>query len=301
MDKLKAMQIFVRVVETNSFSRAAESLGMPRAGITIAVQRLEKLLQVKLLNRNTRTLNLTDEGVKYFNHCNKIIKEIEVTESEFQTSTKMLQGSIKVEVTSAIARHVLIPNLRDFELAYPDIKIAISSSDNLVDLIKNGVDCAIRVGHLQDSTLIAKNIGYIDFIICGSPLYFSTREKPTTIDDLKIHKAVRYCSRKTGTPLDWVIKSNDNLKQIDIDYKYSVNDADSYLECGIHGLGLIMPAKFMAEKHIVSGELINVLPSIITPKLPISIVYPQKNKAAKKVTIFNEWVASIFQKKGFTE
>ncbi|SMP59985.1 LysR family transcriptional regulator, regulator for bpeEF and oprC [Serratia sp. CC22-02] len=296
MDKLKAMKIFTRVVETLSFTKAAESLSLPRTTVTVAIQSLESSLDVRLLHRNTRNLSLTAEGTHYYAACLRVLDDLEDTEQAFQHGAKNPKGHIRIEVSNAIARNIIIPKLVEFNTINPNITMAISTGDDIVDLVKNGVDCAIRVGTLQDSSLIVKKVGTLDFIICGSPSYFQNHKIPHNVLDLKEHSAVRYISRQNGRPLDWIININGENTQLDVNSSFSVNDADSYLECGLQGLGLIMPARFMAQHHIASNRLTQVLPELKSPKLPISILYPQRHHLSPKIKIFTEWVASIFEK-----
>ncbi|MFJ3354574.1 LysR family transcriptional regulator [Serratia liquefaciens] len=296
MDKLRAMRVFTRVVETLSFTRAAESLSLPRTTVTVAIQSLESSLNVRLLHRNTRNLSLTTEGAHYYEACLRILDDLEDTEQAFQHVSSNPKGHIRVEVSNAIARNVIIPELLEFNTINPNITMAISTGDDIVDLVKNGIDCAIRVGTLQDSSLIVKKVGMLDFIICGSPSYFKNHNKPQNIIDLKEHFAIRYISRQSGRPLDWVINADGENSQLDIKSSFSVNDADSYLECGLQGLGLIMPARFMAQNYISSNKLIQVLPELKTPQLPISILYPQRHHLSPKIKLFTDWVASIFEK-----
>lgn len=294
MDKLRAMKIFTRVVETLSFTKAAESLSLPRTTVTVAVQSLENSLDVRLLHRNTRNLSLTAEGAHYYEVCLRVLDDLEDAEQAFQHVLRNPKGHIRIEVSNAIARNIIIPKLLEFNTINPNITMTISTGDEIVDLVRNGIDCAIRVGPLQDSSLIVKKIGELDFIVCGSPSYFENHNIPNSISDLKNHSAVRYISRQTGRPLDWVININGENTPLDIKSSLSVNDADSYLECGLQGLGLIMPARFMAQNHISSKRLIQVLPELKTPQLPISILYPQKNHLNPKIKLFTDWIATIF-------
>ena len=169
MDRLQAMQVFTRVVDTNSFTRAAETLDMPRASVTTIIQNLEAFLGVRLMHRTTRRLSLTPDGAAYYERCIRILADVEETETSFQRGNKKPNGKLRIDMPGSIGRLIVIPSLCEFHTRYPDIDLQLGLSDRPVDLLQEGVDCVVRVGALQDSSLVARRIGLFEGVSCASP------------------------------------------------------------------------------------------------------------------------------------
>ncbi len=194
LDRIQAMQIFVRVAEAGSFIHAAEALSLPASTVTSTVKNLEKYLQVRLLNRTTRRVSLTPEGAEYLIQCREIIDLIEHTESNLTNAIKQPQGRLRVDMPAGIAHSVIMPNLQEFQQRYPDIYLMIGVSDRQVDLIKEGVDCVIRMGNLENSTLVARSLGEFRWVTCASAAYLKENGFPQTPNDLEHHRAIHYFS-----------------------------------------------------------------------------------------------------------
>ncbi|WP_264080773.1 LysR family transcriptional regulator [Paracidovorax avenae] len=196
MDRVQAMQVFLRVVESGSFVRAAETSGLPASSVTSIVKRLEKHLQTRLLNRSTRSISLTPEGERYLHRCREILDLIYETESGLRPAERP-RGRLRVDMPSGIAHALVLPHLGDFQQRYPDIHLLIGVNDRQVDLIQEGVDCVIRTGALNDSTLIARRLGALRWITCAAPSYFKENGTPDSLEDLQRHRAVHYFSSTT--------------------------------------------------------------------------------------------------------
>src|SRR5476651_933562 len=192
MDRLQAMQVFTRVVDTNSFSRAADTMDMPRASVTTIIQNLEAFLNVRLLQRTTRRLNLTPDGAAYYERCVRILADIEETESSFANTGKGPRGKLRIDMPGSIGRMIVMPQLCEFHTRYPDIELMVGFGDKPVDLIQDGVDCVIRIGFLQDSGLVARRVGMRQSVTVASPHYLQRYGVPNTIEDLERHIAVNY-------------------------------------------------------------------------------------------------------------
>lgn len=294
MDRFQAMQVFTRVVDCHSFTRAADNLGLPRATVTTIIQSLEAALQVRLLNRTTRRISLTPDGAAYYEHCARILAEVEETEASFRDAARGPKGRLRVDVPSVIGRLILIPRLCEFHSKYPDVELVIGMGDRLVDLVREAVDCVIRVGELQDSTLVARRIGSFSSITCGSPDYLERHGTPRSIDDLQDHHAVHYFSHRTGRTIDWDFVVDGVATPVKMRGMVSVNDAEAYLACGLQGFGLIQPARFMAIPHLESGALVEILPQLSPSPMPISVGYMQNRHLSPKVRAFVDWVADLF-------
>lgn len=291
MDRFQAMQVFMRVVDANSFTRAADHLGLPRATVTTIIQNLERLLQVRLLNRTTRRISLTPDGAAYYEHCARILKEVEEAESSFRDVTRGPKGRLRIDVPSTIGRLILIPRLREFHSRYPEVELVIGMGDRQVDLVREAVDCVIRVGELQDSTLVARRIGTFKFITCAAPDYLERHGVPAGIADLKNHHAVHYFSGRT---MDWDFIVDGVLMPVKMSGSVSVNDGEAYVACGLQGFGLIQPPRYMVLPHLESGALVEVLPHLSPSPMPISVAYIQDRHLSPKVRAFVDWVAELF-------
>jgi LysR family transcriptional regulator for bpeEF and oprC len=294
MDRFQAMQVFTRVVDANSFTRAADMLGLPRATVTTIIQNLEALLQVRLLNRTTRRISLTPDGAAYYEHCARILGEVEETESSFREVARGPKGRLRIDVPSSIGRLVLIPRLCEFHSRYPEVELVIGMGDRQVDLVREAVDCVIRAGELQDSTLVARRIGAIKMITCAAPDYLERHGVPHSLDDLRQHAAVHYFSHRTGRNFDWDFVVDGQATPLTMRGSVSVNDMDAYIACAVQGFGMIQPARFTVLPHLESGSLVEVLPALSPLPMPISVAYMQNRHLSAKVRAFVDWVAELF-------
>lgn len=294
MDRFQAMQVFTRVVEANSFSMAADNLGLPRTTVTTTIQNLEKRLQVRLLNRTTRRLSLTPDGAAYYDRCLRILADLEDTEASFHDVARGPKGRLRIDVPASIGRLILIPKLCEFHERYPDIELVIGMGDRPVDMVREAVDCVIRLGDLQDSSLVARRIGTFQGITCGSPDYLAEYGTPKKLEDLNNHHAVHYFSSRTGRTIDWDFVIDGVTTEVKVKGVVSVNDADAYVACGVQGFGLIQAARFMVLPQLESGELVEVLPQWSPAPMPISALYLQNRHLSPKVRVFVDWVAEIF-------
>lgn len=294
MDRLQAMHVFARIVEVQSFKKAAESLALPPSTITRTIKDLEAHLGVQLLQRTTRRLSLTPQGSHYFEHCRQILSEIEAVESEIKGTDKA-KGKLRVDITPSLARLYILPNIEDFQNKYPGIELTLSLSDRTVDLIKEGVDCVIRAGVPQDSTsLVAVKVASFDWIMCASPSYLLKHGEPKTIEDLKGHQAVGYLLSRTGRTMEWDFLVQGQRQAIRIPERIVVDDTDAYVMCGLRGLGLIRAASYLVSPHIRAGALQQILPGSGGPSVPLSVMYPQSRHLSQTVRAFVEWTRSIF-------
>jgi len=294
MDRFQAMQVFTRVVDANSFSRAADMLGLPRATVTTIIQNLEALLGVRLLNRTTRRLSLTPDGAAYYEHCARILGEVEETEASFREVARGPKGRLRVDVPSPIGRLVLIPRLCEFRARYPEVELVIGMGDRMVDLVREAVDCVIRVGELQDSTLVARRIGAIQLVSCATPDYLERHGVPRRIEDLAQHEAVQYFSPRTGRNFDWDFVVDGQALPVEMRGSVSVNDMDAYIACALQGFGMIQAARFTVLPLLESGALVEVLPDLVPAPMPISVAYLQNRHLSPKVRAFVDWVAELF-------
>ncbi|MCG2600705.1 MAG: LysR substrate-binding domain-containing protein, partial [Achromobacter sp.] len=255
MDKLQAMATFVRVVQAQSFSKAAETLAMPRSSVTTTIKNLEAHLGTPLLRRSTRSLSLTDAGARYFASCQAILADIAEAEHDMAATTQAPRGRVRVDMPGVIGRALVVPRLREFEARYPDIEVALGLSDRPADLVYEGIDCAIRSGPLADSTLVARPLGRLAWLTCAAPAYLKQFGEPDSVAALQSHRIVNYLSNASGRPLDWRFRVDGEDIALALPGRYSVNETEAYLHCGLEGLGLIQLSEVAASIYLRSGRL----------------------------------------------
>jgi len=295
MDKVKAMQTFVRIVEANSFSKAAETLDLPRASLTATMQNLEAFLGTQLLQRTTRRLSLTPDGAQYYKQCVEILTAIDTAELFFLgPDATRPKGKLRVDLPSALGRDLILPRIAEFHAAYPEVELTISLTDRLVDLIQEGIDCAVRVGQLQDSSMVGRQLGTMRFVICAAPSYLADHGTPQQISDLNKHHSVVHFSGRTGRPFDWELMTGNQLQKVNISGPIAVNDADANVSCALQGLGLAQTAIYQVRTYLNNGTLMQVLPDAPPTSMPISLLYPQGRMAAPKLSVFAAWLGTLF-------
>ncbi len=298
MDRLQAMEVFVRVVDTGAFTRAAEVLHLPKATVTTLVQNLESHLGVKLLNRTTRHVSVTPDGAAYYERCTRILAEIEDTESALAHAKSSPSGRLRVDVPATFGRRVLVPALPEFFARHPDIRLELGCSDRPVDLIEEGVDCVVRGGDQPDSTLVARRVGLVEFITCATPEYLARHGVPQHPRELARHRCVNYFSAKTGRIAEWDFARDGERFEFRLEGSVALNDGEAYLEAGLAGLGIMQSAAVMVTDALASGRLMRVLADWHTDPLPVWIMYPQNRHLSAKVRAFVEWVADLFEAGG---
>jgi LysR family transcriptional regulator for bpeEF and oprC len=295
-DRVHAMRVFIRVVDTNSFSRAAESLGMPRASVSTTIQQLEALLGVQLLARTTRRLNLTAEGAECYERCVRILADIDDLEAGFHGRDERLRGRLRVELPDTVATALVVPALPDFHARYPHIELSIGISNRAVDLVGEGVDCSVQLGELPDSGLIARRLGSFEHVTCATPAYLEAHGTPKTLDELSQHFAVNCVSDRTGRPCDFDFEVDGEAVTVKMAGFVQVTDEHAYLACGLQGLGLIQPPRIAALPYLRSGQLREVLPQWKSMPMNVSVAFVKSRQAAPRVSAFVDWLAELFER-----
>lgn len=298
MDKLHAMTTFVRVVEAQSFSKAAQTLSMPRSSVTTTVKNLEQYLGTALLRRSTRTLSLTGTGERYYASCRAILSEIAQAEGALATDATLPRGRVRADMPGVIGRAIVLPRLREFEQRFPDIELVLGLSDRPADLIYDGIDCVIRTGELADSSLIARRLGVLNWLTCASPRYLKEHGEPATVSALRTHRVINYVTNATGRPMDWRFTVDGEDLAMTMESRFAVNETEAYVQCALEGLGLIQMSEFVAGPYIETGRLKEVLAGMRRAPVPVSIVYPEARHATAAVRAFVGWIAEIFPPDG---
>ena len=292
MDRFDAMRVFTRVVERRSFSLAADDLGLPRSTVTDAVKTLEARLGVRLLERTTRQVRPTLDGEAHYRRCLSLISDLEDAEGAFGGAKA--KGLLRLEVQGTLARHFLLPNLPGFLAEYPEIEINMSESDRWIDLIREGVDCVLRFGHLPDSDMIARQVVVLERLTCAAPNYFARYGTPTDPAALDGHYMIGIRSLTTGRlrPMEFMI--GDTLREVPLPVVMSVTGPESYLATARLGLGLVQVPRFHAETDLANGTLIPVLGECPPPSVPVSLLYPRNRQLSPRVRVFIDYVMRAF-------
>ena len=294
MNKLLAMEVFVQVVDAGGFTRAADHMQMPKASVSTIVQALEKSLSVKLLHRTTRNVSVTSDGAAYYERCLQILADVREAEESLSRNRASPSGRLRVDCSTAIAADIIIPALPDFFARYPDIALELGCGDRPVDLVEEGVDCAIRGGILPDSNLVARRIGVLQFITCASPAYVAAHGTPAHPHDLPRHRCINFFSAKTGKMFEWDFARGGETIVAATPSNIAVNDSVAYMRAGLAGLGILQAPGYAVDRLIANGTMVAILTDWTTTPLPLNVVYPQNRHLSAKVRVFVEWVADLF-------
>lgn len=295
MNTVEAMQVFVRVAEQASFTRAAESLGLLKATVSVAVQQLESSLGTRLLHRTTRKVQLTLDGQAYYERCKELLSELDNLQSMFQQSGQALRGRLRVDMPSGLARLYVVPRLPEFLQAHPQVEFELSTTDRLVDLVQEGFDCVLRAGVPRDPQLIARKLGDMAFVNCASPEYLRRRGTPQTLGDLSKHDLVHYVNTFGTTSLGFEYPDAGEYRHLPMSGPVVVNSSDAYNAACLAGLGLIQAPEIGVREHLARGGLVEVLPQYRPGPMPVSLLYAHRRNLPKRVRVFMEWIAEVLR------
>jgi len=293
MDKLQAMQVFVRVVETGGVTRAADSLGVPKATATTLIQKLEANLGVRLLNRTTRRINVTADGAAYYDRCVAILGLVRDTEESLGKQHATARGRLRVDVPTLMARSVFVPALPRFFARYPDIELALASSERRADLIEEGIDCAVWSGEIEESNYVARRVGFLYFATCAAPSYLAQHGRPRHPNELVKHKCINHFSPRTGKVADWVFSKGGTRVQTSLQGYVSLEDENSYVAAAEAGLGIAQIPAFVLKESMERGTLDLVLGDWFPEPSPLYVVYPQHRHLSGRIRVFVDWVAEM--------
>lgn len=293
MDRFEAMEIFTRVVEANSFSKVSELLDLPRAKVSRTIQALEEHVGVRLLNRSTRQVSVTDDGAAFYERCVRILAEVADAESSLSNKRESPSGTIRVDTSGTLARALLVPALSDFYAKYPDIDVRLGLADRNIDLIQDGADCVIRMGMLEESSLVARRIGNARIVTCAAPAYLEQYGTPTTLEELAQHRAVNYVSARSGKTFPFEYEVDGELVKVTLPSVLAVNDGSVYIGAGALGHGIIQPSRYMVADLIEQGALREILTGYTSPSTPLSILYAHRRNLSSRLRAFIDWVSEL--------
>ena len=295
MDTIKAMQAFVGVVNTGGFTSAAELLNMPKATLSASVAELEGHLKVRLLHRTTRKVSVTADGAAYYERCVRILEDLRDAEESFSSSQASPRGKLRVDVSTAVASRLLIPLLPSFFERYPDIELELGCSDRPLNLLSEGIDCALRVGEVSDPSVVVRRVGTMNLVTCATTGYLARRGRPQHPLDLKKHTCLNYFSLRTGQVFDWDFVRNGERILLPVDSPLTLNDSNAYVDACLAGLGVGRLPTYMFRQYPSCGVLELLMCDWLSDEIPFHVVYPSNRHLSSKVRVFVDWVAEILE------
>jgi len=293
MDRFNAMRIFTRIVELESFSKAADDLNIPAATATYTIKQLEARLGVQLLQRTTRHVSTTLDGQAYYQRCVRILADVEETEAGFGTSGVAPRGKLRVDLQGTLAQHYVLPRLSEFFARYPDLELEIGMGDRLVDLVRDGIDCVLRVGELRDSSMVARRVASLQQVTCASASYLKKYGEPKSLEDLDQHRAVNFFSPSNGRqyPFDFLVDGAE--RSIALPGSVSVSNAEAYVSCCANDLGLIQLPRYHVAQQLDSGAFREVLQAWRPAPMQVSVLYPYQRQLSPRVRAFVDWISDV--------
>lgn len=300
MDQLFCMRVFARVVEQGSFARAAEDLEIAPPTATTAVAQLEKRLKVRLLQRTTRRLSLTDEGRAFYQGCVRMLDELAETEDALSGARLAPRGRLRASVPNAFIHHELFPALPRFLERYPDLGVELVITDRAVNLVEEGIDCAVRAVSLpDDSSLVARRISEVYRVTCASPRYLEARGTPKSIAELERHNCIRFISPSTGRTTDWQFQKGEEQASFAPRGNFGVTALEGAVAAAAAGIGVAQVSDLLAMPELRSGALLPLLLDWAAPGPGLTVVYPSNRYLSAKVRAFSDFVAEVFPSKGW--
>ena len=294
MDRLQAMRVFTRIVEMGSFTRAADDLSLPRATLTHTIKRLEEHVGAHLLQRTTRQVRPTRDGEVYYNHCVRLLADLDAVEADFREAAAVPKGRLRIDLASSLARLVLIPALPEFLARYPKIELDIGTSDRFIDLVREGVDCVLRAGDLPDSTMVGRRVANLSQATVASVAYVQRHGMPQTLADLQSgHVAVDWASPTTRrtSPLEFMV--GKRMREVTLPAPIVVSGTEAYLACCEAGLGIAQFPRYRVAEALAEGSLVELLPAMPPPSFPISVLYQSQRQLPLRLRVFIDWIVEV--------
>ena len=295
MDQIQAMRIFVRVVEAGTFTRAADSLSLPKATVTKHVQALEERLRVKLLNRTTRRVTVTPDGAAYYDRTVRLLTDLDDIEASMTNARANPRGRLRIDVGTSVAQLLIIPHLAEFHARYPDIQVDLGVSDRMVDLIGDNVDCVLRGGEVTDPSLVVRHVGDLQLGVYAAPSYLQragTPQHPGELDDTH-HRTVGFMRSRSGKVAPIVMQRDGEHLEVQGRHVVAVDDGNAYLAAGVAGLGVLWLPQYMANEHAARGELVPLFDGWRVDAMPMYVAFPPNRHVSAKLRAFIDWVVEL--------
>src|SRR5690242_3509349 len=290
MDSIRGITSFVRVAAAGSFSQAARQLGVSTVAVSRNVQRLESALGVRLLNRTTRRVSLTEEGRALFETSRGALAELEAAHETIAERRTEPAGLVRVTSATVFGRMYVLPLLGEFRARYPRVEVELSLADRLIDMVAESYDVGIRIGVIPDSNIVVRKLADVPRLVCASPQYLMRHGAPQSPSQLAAHECIRYRSIASGRPLRWEFGRGAAMESYDVRGHLILNDILAVCDAAIAGLGLAQLATFIATPHIREGRLVPVLTDYAPPHFPLSLYYPARRLQAARARVFVDFV-----------
>jgi LysR family transcriptional regulator, regulator for bpeEF and oprC len=298
MQDLRTLAIFVKVAERKSFVGAAGELGITQSGVSNAISRLEDQLGVRLLARTTRRVGLTEDGAAFFERCRQLLADLEEAELVLKETRLKPTGRLRLDMPVGFGRLKVVPLLCRFQAQYPELTLAVTSTDRYVDLVEESIDIAVRFGHLQDSSLMARRLTQTQFRVFGAPSYFAKHGRPRTPDDLARHNCLGFTLRDTRLARQWRFVRNGVEATVTPKGNMSFTDGAALCDAARDGCGLAQMHGYYVDDPLRAGELEPALEKFKPPVDPIWLVYPQTRHLSPKVRAFIDFMVDNFCRMG---
>lgn len=299
VDQLLCMRVFARVVEHGSFARAAESLDLARPAATTAVAKLEKRLGVRLLHRTTRRLSLTDEGRAFYEGCVRILEELAETEDSLSGARLAPRGRLRASIPNAFVHQAFFPALPGFLSRYPELGLELVVTDRAVNLVEEGIDCAVRaVAIPDDSTLVARPVAKVTWLTCAAPGYLEAHGAPRSIAELERHHCIRFISPSTGRTTDWRFAKDGEQLAYTPRGSFGVTSLEAAVAAAVAGIGIAHVSDVLALAALREGKLHPLLLEWAAPGPPLAVVYPGSRYLTAKVRAFSDFAAEVYPAQG---
>jgi len=294
MELLQSMQVFAKLAELGSFTKAADAMQIGRPQVTRSIQELEASLDVRLFQRTTRRVTLTAEGEQFHKRVTEILASIAEATTMFVRTGAAVRGRLRIDIPSAFSQIGFIESLREFTQSHPEIELVLGVTDRAVDLVAEGVDCALRIGELPDSSLVAIRVGMATMVTCAAPSYLRKCGEPRTLQALGVHRGVNFLSGQDNRPLPWKFLEDGTERAFVSGRGILVNDSNAYVQCGVAGFGILQAPGITLDQYLASGALIEVLRAYRPRPRPVSVLYPSRSHLAPQVQAFIEWLRRRF-------
>ena len=293
MDRIKQAEVFIQVIENGSFTKAAAALNIPRSTISTVIQSLEDRLGTQLLHRTTRQVSPTHDGLIYLKAARQFIEVFEDSESLFSKNKQHITGCLRVDLPTRIGTQVVIPNLGLFIKQYPEINLTLSMNDKPVNLLSEGVDCALRVGILPDSGLVCRKLGELEMVNCASPNYLSHYGIPQKLSDLAEHYVVNYAAQFPASNGVWEYYHSGKTHSYPMKNLVTINNTEAYIAAALSGLGIIQVPAYDVTEYIQQGKLCTIMPEHCSAPMPLSLLYPQRRNLPPRIKLFQDWLVDL--------
>ncbi|KIU49401.1 transcriptional regulator [Pseudomonas putida] len=293
MNTLELLRTFVRVAELSSFTLAGESLGLPRSTVSEQVRLLERHLGTRLLNRTTRRVQATQDGLQLYERSKDLLSRMDELEGLFRPDPAQLHGRLRIDLPTLMARRIILPALPAFMQQHPGLALEISCADRQVDLVREGFDCVLRIGALSDLALVARPLGSLRMVNCASPAYLQRMGVPTRLEALRDHQLIHYVQNLGARCPGFEYRQGATTRYQPMGGAVTVNNTDAYESACLAGLGIIQAPFAGVREYLESGQLVSVLDQQVPEPMPVSLLFARQVHLPLRVAAFMGWLEQV--------